>query len=56
MMAFREGEGRCIATTLRMAGGMGKTAAGIHRNSFAVYLMDRMLKELCGWNGGKGSA
>lgn len=46
LMFFPYGGGMCAATTLRLAGGLGKTPCGLDQNPFSVYLLERMLDAL----------
>ncbi|MDL2294742.1 hypothetical protein LJC60_08995, partial [Ruminococcaceae bacterium OttesenSCG-928-D13] len=43
---YRLGNGRMLATTLRLAGGAGKQPAGIANSPFAAFLLGRMLNHL----------
>jgi hypothetical protein len=46
MLSFRLKKGECVATTLRLEGGMGKEPLFIRNNPYALYLMYESLRYL----------
>ena len=48
MTSFRYGQGKCVAATLRLEGGMGKEPLSIQESPFGLYLLLESLRWLSG--------